>query len=44
MARPISPRRADEPRPNYMMHPKDVRIAELEARLTAAGVAGDEKQ
>ncbi|TDE35396.1 hydantoinase B/oxoprolinase family protein [Antarcticimicrobium sediminis] len=44
MGAPDITRRADEPRPNYMMHPKDVRIAELEARLTAAGVAGDEKQ
>ncbi|MDX2483965.1 MAG: hydantoinase B/oxoprolinase family protein [Pseudodonghicola sp.] len=44
MGAPDITRRADEPRPNYMTHPKDVRIAELEARLSAAGVAGDEKQ
>lgn len=37
-------RAGNKPRPNYMTHPKDVRIAELEARLKAAGVAGDEKK
>ncbi|GHG99646.1 hydantoinase B/oxoprolinase family protein [Pseudodonghicola xiamenensis] len=44
MGSPDVTRRGDEPRPNYMTHPKDVRIAELEARLAAAGVPGDEKQ
>ena len=37
-------RKANEPKPNYMAHPKDVRIAELEARLKAAGAWGNEKQ
>ncbi|SEN66979.1 N-methylhydantoinase B/oxoprolinase/acetone carboxylase, alpha subunit [Gemmobacter aquatilis] len=37
-------RRGDQPRPNYMMHPKDVRIAELEARLEAVGAMGNEKK
>ncbi len=37
-------RAGNQPRPNYMTHPKDVRIAELEARLKAAGVPGDEKK
>ena len=44
MGAPDKTRRGDEPKPNYMVHPKDVRIAELEARLAAAGVPGDEKQ
>ncbi|RWR50644.1 acetone carboxylase subunit alpha [Sinirhodobacter ferrireducens] len=44
MGSPDKTRRGDEPKPNYMVHPKDVRIAELEARLAAAGVPGDEKQ
>ncbi|MPM00212.1 N-methylhydantoinase B/oxoprolinase/acetone carboxylase alpha subunit [Rhodobacter sp. 140A] len=44
MGSPDKTRRGDEPKPNYMMHPKDVRIAELEARLAAAGAMGDEKQ
>jgi hypothetical protein len=37
-------RDANEPRPNYMRNPKDVRIDELEARLTALGAKGDEKK
>jgi N-methylhydantoinase B/oxoprolinase/acetone carboxylase alpha subunit len=37
-------RKANEPKPNYMRHPKDVRIEALEARLAAAGVLQDEKQ
>ncbi|MCP5364194.1 MAG: hydantoinase B/oxoprolinase family protein [Hyphomicrobiales bacterium] len=37
-------RDANTPRPNYMPHPKDVRIAELEARLTSLGAMGGEKQ
>ncbi|MGD9917327.1 MAG: hydantoinase B/oxoprolinase family protein [Paenirhodobacter sp.] len=44
MGAPDKTRRGDEPKPNYMIHPKDVRIAELEARLVAAGAMGDEKQ
>lgn len=37
-------RPASAPRPNYMRHPKDVRIEELEARLAALGALGDEKR
>jgi acetone carboxylase alpha subunit len=37
-------RDANTPRPNYMTHPKDVRIAELEARLAALGAMGSDKQ
>ena len=37
-------RAADKPKPNYMRHPKDVRIDELEARLSALGALGDEKK
>ena len=37
-------RLASQPKPNYMVHPKDVRIAELEARLLAVGALGDEKR
>jgi hypothetical protein len=37
-------RDASSPRPNYMRHPKDVRIAELEARLAAMGALGEERQ
>lgn len=37
-------RDADKPSPNYMRHPKDVRIEELESRLAALGVLGEEKQ
>lgn len=44
MGAPDKTRDADTPRPNYMPHPKDVRIAELEARLAAAGALGQEKQ
>ncbi|MGE4482758.1 hydantoinase B/oxoprolinase family protein [Acidocella sp.] len=44
MGSPEITRRGDEARPNYMRHPKDVRIAELEARLAAAGIGGNEKQ
>jgi N-methylhydantoinase B/oxoprolinase/acetone carboxylase alpha subunit len=44
MGAPDVTRKANEPKPNYMVHPKDVRIAELEARLEAAGIAGGEKK
>ncbi|WP_231711235.1 hypothetical protein [Xanthobacter dioxanivorans] len=44
MGGPEKTRSADTPRPNYMPHPKDVRIAELEARLSAFGGMGGEKQ
>lgn len=44
MGSPEKTRQANQFRPNYMPHPKDVRIAELEARLAAAGVAAGEKQ
>lgn len=44
MGTPDKTRKASEFRPNYMPHPKDVRIAELEARLQAAGVPDREKQ
>lgn len=44
MGSPTKTRKADESRPNYMPHPKDVRIAELEARLEAVGALTDEKQ
>ncbi|WP_417807553.1 hydantoinase B/oxoprolinase family protein [Thioclava sp.] len=44
MGAPDVTRTANEPKPNYMVHPKDVRIAELEARLEAAGIAGGEKK
>lgn len=44
MGAPDKTRKASEFRPNYMPHPKDVRIAELEARLQAAGVPDREKQ
>ncbi|MGQ3676034.1 hydantoinase B/oxoprolinase family protein [Xanthobacter sp. TB0139] len=44
MGSPQKTRTANSPRPNYMPHPKDVRIAELEARLVAANAMGDEKQ
>ena len=37
-------RDANKPKPNYMRHPKDVRIDELEARLAALGAMGGEKQ
>lgn len=37
-------RKADEAKPLYMAHPKDVRIAELEARLVALGVPPDIRQ
>lgn len=37
-------RKANEPAPNYMQHPKDVRIAELLQKLEDAGVAAEEKQ
>jgi N-methylhydantoinase B/oxoprolinase/acetone carboxylase alpha subunit len=37
-------REAATPKPNYMQHPKDVRIAELEARLKSLGAMGGEKQ
>ena len=37
-------RPSNQPKPNYMRHPKDVRIEELEARLIALGALGDEKQ
>ena len=37
-------RLADQPRPSYMRHPKDVRIEELEARLAALGALEDEKK
>lgn len=43
MGSPEKTRKANEFKPNYMRHPKDVRIAELEARLHAAGVPSDEK-
>ena len=39
-----SARDANSPQPNYMLHPKDVRIAELEAKLTQLGAMGGEKQ
>jgi N-methylhydantoinase B/oxoprolinase/acetone carboxylase alpha subunit len=42
MGAPDVTRKADEPKPNYMLHPKDVRIGELEARLAAAGIDGGE--
>ncbi|MFW7269778.1 hydantoinase B/oxoprolinase family protein [Gluconacetobacter sp. Hr-1-5] len=41
---PDRTRHADTPAPNYMPHPKDVRIAELEARLAATGASGDERK
>ncbi|NTV09416.1 MAG: acetone carboxylase subunit alpha, partial [Zoogloea sp.] len=44
MGAPDKFRQSDKPTPNYMPHPKDVRIAELEARLAAVGALGDEKQ
>ena len=44
MGSPQKTRDAETPRPNYMPHPKDVRIAELEARLAAVGAMGGEKQ
>ncbi|ATG47162.1 acetone carboxylase subunit alpha [Celeribacter ethanolicus] len=44
MGAPDVTRRADTPKPNYMPHPKDVRIAELEARLANAGIDGGELQ
>ena len=44
MGSPQKTREAATPRPNYMTHPKDVRIAELEARLAALGAMGGEKQ
>lgn len=44
MGSPETTRDAATPRPNYMAHPKDVRIAELEARLAALGGMGGEKQ
>ncbi|WP_321367532.1 hydantoinase B/oxoprolinase family protein [uncultured Celeribacter sp.] len=44
MGAPDMTRSGDEPKPNYMPHPKDVRIAELEARLAAAGIGGGEKK
>jgi hypothetical protein len=37
-------RAASMPKPHYMMNPKDVRIAELETKLTTLGAMGDEKQ
>ncbi|HJV28751.1 MAG TPA: hydantoinase B/oxoprolinase family protein [Aromatoleum sp.] len=37
-------RDASTPRPNYMRHPKDVRIEELEARLAELGALAEEKQ
>ena len=44
MGSPDKVRRADESSPNYMPHPKDVRIAELERRLERLGALADEKQ
>ena len=41
---PASTRDANTPQPNYMPHPKDVRIAELEAKLARLGALGNEKQ
>lgn len=37
-------RDANEPKPNFMANPKDVRINELEARLAELGANGDEKK
>ena len=37
-------RKANEPKPNYMRHPKDVRIEALEARLATLGQSLEEKQ
>ena len=37
-------RPASSIKPNYMLHPKDVRIAELEAKLAELGAIGGEKQ
>ncbi|MDL2189179.1 hydantoinase B/oxoprolinase family protein [Pseudomonas sp. ChxA] len=44
MGTPDKTRHANEPMPNYMRHPKDVRIEELENRLAAAGALMDEKR
>lgn len=44
MGSPEISRTGNTPRPNYMTNPKDVRIAELEGKLAAAGVALDELQ
>jgi len=44
MGSPDKIRDASEPRPNYMPHPKDVRIAELEQKLASLGALGDGKQ
>ncbi|RTL57016.1 MAG: acetone carboxylase subunit alpha [Rhodocyclaceae bacterium] len=41
---PDTARSANDPKPNYMRNPKDVRIDELEARLEKLGALGDEKQ
>ena len=44
MGTPDKTRQANEPMPNYMRYPKDVRIEELEARLSAVGASMDEKR
>jgi len=41
---PDNTRDANKPKPNYMRNPKDVRIDELEARLSKLGKLGEEKQ
>ena len=44
MGSPDITRDANSPKPNYMRHPKDVRIEELESRLAALGALKEEKQ
>jgi hypothetical protein len=44
MGSPDITRDANSPKPNYMRHPKDVRIEQLESRLAALGALKEEKQ
>lgn len=44
MGSPEKTRRANEHKPNYMPHPKDVRIAELQAIIQQNGIISGEKQ
>ncbi len=44
MGSPEKTRKANEHKPNYMPHPKDVRIAELQAIIQQHGIISGEKQ
>ncbi|MDC4779715.1 hypothetical protein NQ848_17295 [Acinetobacter baumannii] len=44
MGSPEKTRQANEYKPNYMPHPKDVRIAELQAIIQQHGIISGEKQ